>query len=175
MINSDKEIFEKLYNPLCYFAFELVNNKDIAEDLVQDAFCAYLDRKNEIGVEEFYIKAYLYKTIRNKAYNLGRRDKAAKRYLDQQDILPIDDIDYEQGIIMAEFMSHIHTVVQSLPEGCQKVFKMSYFDGLSNKEICDHLSISINTVKTQKLRALAVLRKKLPPTYFSILLLFDLF
>ncbi len=46
-----------------------------------------------------------------------------------------------------------------------------YFKGLSNQEVATYLNVSINTVKTQKLRALKMLRLSFRHI-FAVLLLF---
>ena len=49
-------------------------------------------------------------------------------------------------------------------------------EGLSNQEIADSLSISINTVRTQKQRAMAVLKKRFSMGILLVLLgMVDLF
>ncbi|MGE8381002.1 MAG: RNA polymerase sigma factor [Sphingobacterium sp.] len=48
-------------------------------------------------------------------------------------------------------------------------------DEKSNKEIAEHFNVSINTVKTQKRRALLLLRKQLNPFYRGIKNIFLLF
>lgn len=164
----NKELFKKYYKPLCYFAWEMVNDTDLAEDLVQDAFISYWSKKDEVSSDENSIKSFLYTSIRNAVYNLNRRDKVIQKYFRRNHNLDIDDVDYEHKIITAEFFAELHRVVSSLPASCQQIFNLSYMDGLSNQEIADQLLISINTIKTQKQRALKVIRQKINPELLAI-------
>ncbi len=168
---EDQIEFKRHYKVLCYFAWEMVKNTEVAEDLVQDAFIAYLKNKQKVSLDHSAIRSYLYSAIRNAVYNLNRKSKTIKKYLARQSVDEMDDIDYEHNVIRAEFMAEIARVVEGLPDSCQHIFKLSYLEGLSNQEIADRLSISINTIKTQKQRALRVLRKKIHPEYFLLIVL----
>lgn len=171
MYFEDQVEFKRHYKVLCYFAWEMVRDTEVAEDLVQDAFMAYLNNKHKISSEPLAIRSFLYSAIRNAVYNQSRKSKTIQKYLDRQYANEADDIDYEHKIIRAEFMAEISRVVDGLPDSCQRIFKLSYLDGLSNQEIADRLEISINTIKTQKQRALQVLRKKIHPEFFFVILL----
>jgi RNA polymerase sigma-70 factor (ECF subfamily) len=50
---------------------------------------------------------------------------------------------------------------------------MGYLEGMKNHEIAKELGISVNTVKTQKQRALQLLRLKLKPEFFIFLLILN--
>lgn len=168
---EDQIEFKKHYKVLCYFAWEMVKDTEVAEDLVQDAFIAYLNNKSKISSDPMAVRSFLYSTIRNAVYNLNRKSKTVQKYIGRQSLNEIDPIDYEHKIIRAEFMGEVARIVEGLPDSCQHIFKLSYLDGLSNQEIADHLAISVNTIKTQKQRALRVLRQKIHPQYFFLVLL----
>ncbi|UKJ09245.1 sigma-70 family RNA polymerase sigma factor [Solitalea lacus] len=167
----EKTQFIKNYKALCYFAWEMVNDANLAEDLVQDAYVSFLMNKKSISNDEQAIKSFLYSSVRNAVYNLNRKSKTVLKYLQRQDFSAVDEVDYEHRIIRAEFMAAVHLIVADLPDACQQIFKLSYFEGLSNQEISEQLALSVNTIKTQKQRALRVLRHKLDPELFLVLLL----
>nr|WP_121272952.1 sigma-70 family RNA polymerase sigma factor [Pedobacter schmidteae] len=164
----DKSLFVKNYKALCYFAWEMVNDTDLAEDLVQDAYVSFFKHRQSISNDEQAIKSFLYSAIRNAVYNLNRKSKTIQKYFQRQDFSDIDEIDYEHMVIRAEFMSKVHLIVAELPEASRKIFKLSYLDGLSNQEISDQLSLSVNTIKTQKQRALRVLKQKIRPELYVV-------
>lgn len=167
---EEQVLFKKHYKSLCYFAWSMVKDSDLAEDLAQDAFVAYLKHKDELSTDEISIKNFLYSSIRYAVYNLQRKNKTSDKYFLRMDFKDVDDIDYEHNIIRAEFLTAVHHAIETLPASCQEVIKLSYLEGLSNQEIADQLAISINTVKTQKQRGIKVLRSILKPEYFSVFL-----
>ena len=54
---------------------------------------------------------------------------------------------------------HLKDSIDSLPEQCRVIFRLSRFDGLSVREIAGKLDLSPRTVETQIYRALKMLRK----------------
>jgi RNA polymerase sigma-70 factor (ECF subfamily) len=56
-------------------------------------------------------------------------------------------------------------LIQELPSGYKIVFNMFEIDGFSHKEIADELGVSINTSKSQLLKARRYLRKELEELY----------
>jgi RNA polymerase sigma-70 factor (ECF subfamily) len=64
------------------------------------------------------------------------------------------------SIIDRELEKEMHEVIESLPEKCRIIFKMSRFDEKSHEEIANEINVTVNTVKTQIVRALNKIREK---------------
>ena len=62
-------------------------------------------------------------------------------------------------LIEEEMLGQLYRAIEELPTECARVFKLG-LEGLSNQEIADTLSVSIHTVKTQKQRAMSVLKQR---------------
>jgi RNA polymerase sigma-70 factor (family 1) len=157
-------VFAKSYTGLVFFSNNLIGNKQEAEDVVQNAFASYWNRKEDLGSEPHIVKSYLYTTVRNSCMDLLRHRMVVKKFRDQLDDNPIEDSFVENEIIRAELLSEIFHAIELLPSGCRRVLEMSFLEGRKNQEISDDLGVSINTVKTQKQRALQLLRLKLSST-----------
>ncbi|NGM64597.1 RNA polymerase sigma-70 factor [Sphingobacterium sp. SGR-19] len=168
--DQDKHLFSRYYRALCCFAWQMVQDESVAEDLAQDAFVAYLNNKTRLSDDENAIKSFLYASIKHAVYNMSRHNKVVRKFWERTVFTESDDIDYEHQIIRAEFTSAVHVALESLPEGCRKIMTMSYVDGYSNEDIAHELQISVNTIKTQKRRGLSVLREKLNFNYFWLFL-----
>lgn len=80
---SDQDILEKLksdneaaldylflayYEKLCLYAFTVLKNKDIAEEIVQDVFVKLWEQHRKLNIETS-IKAYLFRTVHNHCIN----------------------------------------------------------------------------------------------------------
>jgi RNA polymerase sigma-70 factor (ECF subfamily) len=164
-------LFRSHYARLCYFAFKLIDNQETAEDIVQDSFLKLWHQGISIK-DETATKAYLYQMVRNTCLNKIRHAEVEKRFADSQKALPNVENEYSlEWIIKAEVLGEIHKAIETLPAGCREVLKLAYFESQKNEEIAQLLGISINTVKTQKARALKLLRLKLPPSAYLLLLL----
>ncbi len=163
-------IFEKYHARLYYFAVSLLTADQSAEDAVQEAFVKLWQKK-----EQFHdlnaVKSFLYIAVKNRCLNISKHNKIVRKY---SGLLPPGDAgeDGMDYIIEAEVLENIHQALQQLPAGCRNVLQLSYFEEMKNKDIADHLQVSINTVKTQKKRALHLLRAilKTSPCWFFPLL-----
>jgi RNA polymerase sigma-70 factor (family 1) len=163
-------LFNKYYSRLCYYAYKLIKNQDAAKDLVQNVFLSYWEKRKEHS-SEIAIKNFLYLSLRNACLNFIRHDLVEKKYAES---LPDNILIEEKGLeylIKAEAIAAIQNAIKQLPEGCKTVLKLAYFEGLKNDEIATELGISINTVKTQRQRALNLLRSRLSNSAFLLLLI----
>ncbi len=162
-------LFNTYYARLCYFAFKLVKNQDAAKDLAQDVFLKYWHKRDEYS-SELAIKNFLYLSLRNASLNYIRHDTIEKKHAET---LADDTLEEEKGLsylIKAEALVAIHNAIENLPVGCKTVLQLAYFEGLKNDQIANEMGVSINTVKTQKQRALKLLRLNLPKTAYLILI-----
>jgi RNA polymerase sigma-70 factor (family 1) len=164
-------IFGKSYAGLVFFSFNITGDKQEAEDIVQDAFVQYWNRRHDVAPDLAVIKGYLYSTVRNSSLNLLKHQKVVKQFQNQQPLEPIEEKSIENEIIRSEVLSQIQNALESLPAGCRRISEMSYLDGKKNQEIAEELGVSVNTVKTQKQRALYLLRQKLSTETFALFLL----
>jgi len=77
--NDLKEIFNTHYEPLVQYANRFLFSKNECEDLVQDVFVGLWEKEN-IFPNELSLKAYLYKTTRNKCYNAIKHNKIKDKF-----------------------------------------------------------------------------------------------
>lgn len=165
-----KHWFNLYYTRLCTFAFRLVNCKETARDLAQDAFVVLMNgcllAKDDAGS----VKSFLYSTVKFAALNRIRHQQAVRRAHEERPLEEAEEADVLQVMLHAEIIGELHAALESLPAGCATVCRMSYLEGMKNAEIAASLDVSINTVKTQKQRALTLLRGRLSPQALSVLL-----
>lgn len=149
--------FRKMYLPLGMYALRIVNDSDLAEDIVADTF-SKLWQKVESGFEVENFQSYIYRAVRNNCIT----------YLNHQtETISLDNIpEINEDIIdTSERDAKIWKAIDELPEKCRKVFLLSKRDGLSNEEIAEEMGISIKTVKNQMTKAFSRLRESLSNGY----------
>ena len=162
-------MFNTYYSRLCYYAYKITNNQESSKDLVQDVFLKFHSKRAEFS-SELAIKNFLYLSVKNACLNFLRHDLVEKKFAENQVETALA---YEEGlthIIKAEALVLIKQSIEALPEGCRTVLKFAFFEGLKNEQIAIEMGISINTVKTQKQRALQLLRLKLTDKVYLLLL-----
>lgn len=165
-----ESLFRSYYARLCYFATRMTGDAGVAEDIVQEAFLKFWKIRQDIK-QETAVKSYLYSTIRNVCLNHLRHQDVVKRHIDSTDSDDMASAPVIEEIVRAELLGEVYAAIESLPEGCRTILKMAYFEKLGNDEIATQLDISINTVKTQKMRALQLLRLRLDPLTITLFLL----
>jgi RNA polymerase sigma-70 factor (family 1) len=170
-LNSFEELFRNNYAKLCFFALQFLGDEDAVKDIVQDVFINYWNKRESLSIAEDSISAFLYSAVKNACLNKLRRLKLEQGYLNQQEVDPAEDAIVLNHMIKSEMITEINKIISTLPDGCQKIFKMGYLEGLKNPQIAAQLGITVNTVKTQKKRGLQLLKLRLNPNYFSLLAL----
>ena len=160
-----ERLFKDYFKRLCYFAFQFVENMHEAEDVVQDTFMKFWDQKENFNNEPA-IKNFLYVSVRNACLNINRHKQVRLTHAETQPAdLHIEHPDFLNNIIQAEVLAHIYQAVETLPDGCKRVFELSYFEELKNPQIAEMLEVTVNTVKTQKYRAIKLLHERLNPIF----------
>ncbi|WP_343538191.1 sigma-70 family RNA polymerase sigma factor [Sphingobacterium thalpophilum] len=157
---STEYYFNKYFLQLSVFAFPWVGSEEVAKDIVQDAFIVLMGRQDLLEKGEHVIKSFLYSSVKNLAMNIRRRNIVFDRVRNQINNDEPDDYDILDNLINAELIGTLHRELNELPEGCQRICRLIYIDGLKYDEVAQELNVSVNTVKTQRMRAINLLKRK---------------
>ena len=134
---------------------------ELAEEMVQEVFVKFWEKCESIAPDSS-VKSYLYRSVHNTCLNyikhLKVRDNYRQHMLVKMETEPHNLYDEDDGLNLER---KIYDAIDELPPQCQKIFKLSRFEGLKYQEIADHLGLSIKTIEVQMGKALKVLREKL--------------
>jgi RNA polymerase sigma factor (sigma-70 family) len=104
------------------------------------------------------VKSYIYMMVKNGSLDvLKKQNKKVK--LDES--ISDDILEFDFNILQEEVYAILINALDSLPEKCKEVFELSCLEGMKYKDIAQQLNISINTVKSQRARAIELLKVKL--------------
>jgi RNA polymerase sigma-70 factor (ECF subfamily) len=167
---SDKQafklFFETFYPSLCRFASKYLKKQEIYHDIVQDAFL-YLWNKRQDFTTENQARSYLYTFVKDRSLNYLRDQETRQKILSERFE---SETFFRDNLIEEETYQIISHAISGLSLQSQHIIECS-LDGLKNREIAEQLGISINTVKTIKLRAFASLREELKDNIFILFML----
>ena len=163
-------LFRSYYARLCFFATRMTGDAALAEDIVQESFLNCWKTRLNFPHEQV-AKSYLYRSVRNACLNHVRHKEVVKRHASLTHGDEISAGPVIEEIVRAELLGEVHAAIETLPEGCRTILKMAYFEKLRNEEIAGILDVSVNTVKTQKMRAIRLLRMRLDPLTIALFLL----
>lgn len=152
--------FREYYAALCYFSFQILDNRNEAEEVVGDAFIKLWERHTNFS-SIAAIRSFLYATVKNASLNRIRQQKKDNARL--KSIAYMTEHSEEnrfQAIIEAETYNEIFSAIKKLPPQCRKIFQMMFFQGKDYEQIANELGLSISTVRNQKARGLQLLKKK---------------
>jgi RNA polymerase sigma-70 factor (family 1) len=154
-------IFREYYQPLCRYAYSFVSNHEEAEEIVQASFIGIWEKRQAIDISNS-LKAYLYRSVRNASLNVIKHRKVKQVYLERSAITVDQTTEpTEQALLTDELEQKIFSAIQTLPEQCRLIFKLSRFEEMKYQEIADQLHISIKTVENQMGKALKIMREQL--------------
>ena len=147
-------IFKKHYRALCSYSNQLVINRELAEEIVDDVFCSLWSNRKKIHITTSF-QSYLIISIRNRSLDCLRKMKGEKKYvLDHADKVQCKQSIAHESMVYDELLHQVNTAVKRLPEQCRLIYLMSRDHELPYREIARSLNISIKTVDTQIGRAL---------------------
>jgi RNA polymerase sigma-70 factor (ECF subfamily) len=167
--DHDEAAFRQFYTEnvfrLFQFAFTFVQNREQAEEIVNDVFLKLWQGRSKIdGIDN--ISVYLYVAIKNMAANYLRRSKGKYQVDLEKQVVHHFYLspDPEQLLITDELRKRIASSIDELPTRCKLIFKLVKEDGLSATEVAVILEISYKTVTTQLSIALKKLEAALRPS-----------
>ena len=146
-------VYEKYNKDFISYAKSLNRNGDKAFDLIQEAYVSALEREEIFdNMNEYQIKGWFFKTIRNK--NIDNIRKQSKlTYLENDEIFePCES--FEESVVMKELLN-------DLPEKNRKVLQLKYQMNLNSKEIGNMLGVSSSTVRSRLSASLNLLKNKI--------------
>lgn len=155
-----QSVLYKKYAPsLLGLCMRYGKSKAEAEDVMQEGFIKIFEKIGDLQ-KASSLEPWMKRIMVNTAINAYHKN--LKHYYHQD----IDDVQISDGEEEGfEYMGGLSPEkvlksVQELPEGYKMVLNMYVFDGFSHKEIAEELDISINTSKTQLLKARRKLKEE---------------
>lgn len=152
--------FGLYYAPLTYFAFKLLEDQYLAEEIASEAFIKLWCHREQLS-EEGSIKAWLYSTVRNAAIDHLR--KAKRLRVSEAGLQTPETV--ERSVLLrmidTETISQVIRTLETLPPKCRQVFQKFYFQGKTHEEIARELNLSPHTVRNQRIRAVRLLKEKI--------------
>jgi RNA polymerase sigma-70 factor (family 1) len=165
-------LYRHYFQPLCSHAVRLLYSKAIAEDLVSEIFFQFYANGAYQEIKTSY-RAYLYKTVRNRALNYKRDECRCSQDLNQ--CMGFAETDHQRPDALAEYeelYQRLEAGIKVLPTQRRRIFLMHRFENKKYAQIADELQLSPRTVEVQIRKASHFLRDLLVNYWLMLLLLF---
>jgi RNA polymerase sigma factor (sigma-70 family) len=140
-----------------------VDDRDAAEDIVQEAFLRLARHAGKIEATE-RAPAYLRSIVLNLARDHNRRGLVSLRHhaTRGRDVDVVDDTG--DRLVQSEEHRRVLDAVRRLPARQRDCITLRYFEEMSNDRVASTLGLSVNSVKTHLQRAMASLDTALGDT-----------
>lgn len=162
-------VFRDYYKPLVRYGNTFLKDSDEAEDVVQQVFVSLWEKRTQLDIHTS-IRAVLYKAVQNACLNRIKSLKVRTNYAEELKATAVQE-DASDPVQANELNERIQLAMETMPEQCGRIFKMSRYEQLRYQEIADQLGLSVKTVENQMGKALKIVREELKD-YLPLLILF---
>jgi RNA polymerase sigma-70 factor (family 1) len=152
-------IYQLHWNRLFTAAFNVLKDRSACEDILQEIFLQVWLKRESLTIKTT-LSAYLYAATRYQVFRVIRKTPVSGHVFDNLEerlTSPAADKDLH----FKELSNRIDQIVDTLPEQCRLIFRMSREEHLSHKQIAERLGITPKTVENQIAIALKKLRASL--------------
>jgi RNA polymerase sigma-70 factor (ECF subfamily) len=162
---GDKEAFEVLYEDNITKALQtsylIVNNKSLAEDIVQEAFIeCYRDIKCLKHPEAF--TSWFYKILLRISWRMAKRERKHRTEEVNVDSLKIIEAEHNSTVFESSDLDNVvQKSIGKLNAKLRNIVILYYYNDMSVKEIAKVIGCFEGTVKSRLFTARKVLKKEL--------------
>lgn len=141
-------------------AQRIVRRRDLAEEVVQDAFVAAWQRARQFDAARGTARAWLTAIVRNRALNL-LRDGARLEYHDGEALADLGDrtVDAEGAFDLLAERDALRRCLDGLGASKRRAILLCYVTGLNHGEVAASLNAPLGTVKAWIRRGLVSLQE----------------
>ncbi|MFY0255189.1 RNA polymerase sigma factor [Chitinophaga sp. 30R24] len=165
-----RQIYEKHWNKLFNYSYQIIQDYDDCKDLMQDYFTQlWLNRASfpvPDNVEAFLMSLLKYRVI----------DFLRKKHIRQKHTILFNTLQRYQGsldgsdpLLFNEELEKFYNCFSQLPEQLRTVFRLHYIDAMSIEEIAAASAKSKQTIRNQLNIAATRLKKQLKNNFPAIL------
>jgi RNA polymerase sigma-70 factor (ECF subfamily) len=158
------ELIAQYREELIAQATEILGNREDAEDVVQETFCAAFKDCQKLPAASS-IGAWLRSINRCNALDHRRGSSRRLKKVERKELLLGERTFTTGGFSVVELRESMHKAVDALPENLRDVVALRYWENLSFQEIADRLQIPIGTVQSRLFEASNRLYSKLKTNF----------
>lgn len=155
-VKSFEMIFRQYYRSLVSFSMRYGLEQMEAEDVVIEVIHHIWEIRAEVKTAAA-LNTLFFTSVQNRTINVVRNNKNRNRIIETQEWQQEELYDY---VAREEMTRLLDEAIKVLPGRCRAVILM-LLQGKTTAEIAREMNVSVNTVKTYKMRAIGMLRSRL--------------
>lgn len=157
---KDTEAFAELYDrysgPLYGMVLNIVQNKDIADDVLQESFIKIWNNIARWDEHRSSLFTWMYTIVRNQSLDAWRKEN--KRF-----VQPIDSsIERLTGESLddAQESNEVLSLLTQLDPKYRQVVDYLFIKGMSQREMAEETGIPLGTIKSRLAKAISLLKQR---------------
>ncbi len=162
-------LFREYFQDIAYYAGKILKDMDVAEDIAQDIFVRLWEKNNHFE-NYLALKSYLYLSARNSCLNYIKHHNIVLEHAQTQKTKETEENTWNT-IVETEIISLLSDYIRQLPAECAKIMELVML-GYNSTEISTLTGASSSTVRSQKQRGIALLKKIVSPELYALFILF---
>lgn len=171
---DDREAYAELYRryaiSLLNHAYNKVQSREEAKDIVQEVFAMLWSKRAELVVSK-NLSGFLYKSVRNIILNQIAHQDVADKYIASMMHFADNSVPVADHLIREKQLAVlIEAEIARLTPKMREVFELSRKEHLSHQEIAERLGLSEQTVSKHITNALKTLRNRLGILIYLLML-----
>lgn len=148
-----QELYDRFASTLRWRLIRLVNDQDLADDLLQDSFLKICSHVPEFDSSKGHLYAWMTRIVEHTAFDYLERSKTIRR------TLQADFWEEEQIVHPSYDLMDLRTWMSAVLNAYQhQLINLAYLQGYTHQEIALKLALPLGTVKTHIRGALMRLR-----------------
>jgi RNA polymerase sigma-70 factor, ECF subfamily len=147
-------------------ASQILNQRDEAEDLTQDVFLTFW-KQDKFDATRGRLSTYLALLTRSRALNKLESRHSRQRVVERLAVTETEVLSGNtplEAATLAEQQSLVQQALGQLSAQQRQILELSYYQGFSQAQIAEQLTLPLGTVKTNARQGLLKLRKILGET-----------
>lgn len=149
-----EELYEDHYKELVAYGTRMGGSRELAEDLVQEAFVkALMNTETVADLSHSKQRAWLFRTLKNLYFDRYRRAVLEKEH----------ELNWQPEYLEDPGIQEIETamLLQSISPQDRAIFQLRYFEGYSSEEISRMMNLPPGTVRSRLSRCRKYLKQSL--------------
>tara|TARA_B110000037_G_scaffold232_1_gene226 strand:+ start:127 stop:609 length:483 start_codon:yes stop_codon:yes gene_type:complete len=137
-VRSYNKIVDQQADGLFRFAYSMCKDRDDAKDIVQEAFSALWEKKDQVNPSK--VKSYLFTTAHHKVIDMFRKSKRFQKMEEVPTHLTTHQHNHDLKAILDEALN-------TLSEAQKSVILLRDYEGYNYEEIADIIGLNLSQVK----------------------------
>jgi RNA polymerase sigma-70 factor (ECF subfamily) len=159
MLVMTEQVWEAFHVPLLRFIRKRIPDEATSEDILQEVFLK-IHQRIETLKEVKKLEGWVYQITRNAIIDYYRSRELPSLPLDVPEALELTEELPDDDVVSALFPS-VRAMIRSLPEQDRQALILTEYQGLTQKELAERLSLSLSGAKSRVQRAREKLKQQL--------------